>query len=871
MDEILDQLPSIHSELSATINSVVSGVVCEVKALSKPKSTTDEKKSNSIQVDVNMTSIQSFLNKYAPMQLLIDRRRQKVISLRRKNLEIMTFLRNAQNLLDHVESMPDSSSFTDNEKCVKISKLLNTRYNSAVPHPLWKPTHDAVLVFAIAKHGWLESRNNCHDIEQDGDIRWGKPFDEGAFSPQCNEDSDLNGLKEIAAISRDQVTDVAERVAHFLNSSLDIKEFKGFNLNLVVKSYGLTSSVEKDDNGQVETTWRVDKELIDEIIQERGDSNSPKKVIFEDLPPKKDLVRRAKTILSNASEIKATQEQPDGKEYKFIVLDQGNVLNVFLAELLREVLKQNQKGMALQRRALEYAVKEARHLIETIPEGKDQDDFEKLCGHVEWINRNRSKMSRPVKNVLRAMLDVALIPPVNPDDKMFPIDINQGFTQRFKSSKKMNESAVGDLAINKAISIAKQKLKTNKDDLKDLLGITTIETLILSVMCSQGIPIWTETWEYALTNDDELECIDEFLISWFHMGNVLEVAADKWVQISQLRLEKAERDGSDVTNLQEELEARIIAHEEAMRLHQKPIYLAKKTIMLIEAIRLHMGNEPKSKSKGGVKPENGIGSRIFLWNKNHLTKWAKALGIVSCDDGKTMSATVISIRPESKANGYLDKRNCRAIFTQISQQTRLRSLFSKYDRAEMVDMVGKAVKNVKRSGDSWQGEPTWWNSSSESSYDYELLTGVLQFGYGGFEQMIQEIECFAGKFEAGASDDRLYRSSVQQRVNSMTRELSGMDDSNETMRLMNERKGDIRNNNGNGNSTIQVGIDAFFKSSDAISKSTSCESNNFIAQGASTFDESKSDDDSEIEVVAVISPKRKGENDDTDVSKKRKI
>ena len=806
------------------------------------------------------------------MQLLIDRRRQKVISLRKKNLEIFTFLRNAQNLLDHIESMPNSSSFTDNEKCIKMSKLLNVRYNSAVPHPLWKSIHDAVLVFAIAKHGWLESRNNCYDIEHDSDIKWGKPFDEGAFSQQSNEDAGLNVLQEVVAISRDQLIDVAERVTIFLNSNLDIKEFKGFNLNLVAKSYGLTSSVEKDDNGQVETTWRVDKESIDEIVQDKGDSNSSKKFVFEELPPKKDLVKRAKTILSNASEIKATKDKPNDNDHKFLVLDQGNVLNVFLAELLREVLKQNQKGMALQRKALEYAAKESRHLIEVIPEGKDRDDFEKLCGHIEWINRNRSKMSRPVKNVLRAMLDVALIPPVNPDDKMFPIDINQNCIQRSKSSKKTSESAIGDLAINKAISFAKKKIKSNKDGLKDLLGITTIETLILSVMCSQGIPIWTETWEYALTNDDELEYIDELLISWFHMGNVLEVAAEKWVQISQLRLEKAERDGSDVTNLQEELEARLNAHEEAMRLHQKPIYLAKKTIMLIEAIRLHMGNEPKSKSKGGVKSENGLGSRIILWNKNHLIKWAKSLGIVSCDDGKTMSATVISIRPESKANGYLDKRNCKAIFTQISQQTRLRSFFSKYDRADIFDMVGKAVKNIKRSGDLWQGEPTWWKSSEGSSYDYELLTGVLRFGYGGFEQMIQEIKCFEGNFETGASNDRLYRSSVQQRVNSMTRELSGMDDSNETIRLMNERKGDNRNNNGNGNSTIQVGIDAFFKSSDTISKNTSCESNNFIAHGATTtFDESKSDGDSEIEVVAVISPKRQGENDDTDVSKKRKI
>lgn len=881
VDELLDQLPSIHSELTDTILTVIAGVAAEQKHETQPPCEANEFELNAD--DCNMASIQSLLNMYAPMQLITDRQRQKLISLRRKNLEILTFLRNARILWSRIESLPNASSFSTNEKCNKMSKMLNIHYKSAIPHPLWKPIHDAVLISAIAKHGWLENGQNSRDIKEDETIQWGKPFDGGDFSPKTNGKGAVRGAvdKDIP-FSKDQIVKVAERAADFLNSAKDTKELKGFNLNLVLKSYGIAATVETDSNGQIETSWEVNEDLIDEFIQERNNNSvALKETVFEELPPRKDLVRRAKFILSNASETKASHKDVGRNDHEFTILDQGCVLNIFLAELLREVVKQPQKGLKLQRLALEFAVKEVYKRHDTIPEGKDREDFEKLKHNLEWIYHNRGKMARSVKNVLRAILALSLIPPVNSDDKMFPDEIKdwrlkEQVQQKSSSSKKSNESAVGDLAINKAISVAKQKVKSNQsDERNDLLGITTIETLILSVMCSQGIPIWSESWEYAVISNNEEEGpeSDEFLISWFHMGNVLEVAAEKWVEISQMRLQKAERSGSDKTYLEQELESRLSAHEEAMRLHQKPVYLAKKTIMLIEALRSHMPDSKKAKATSKI--ESGLGTRVIQWSRNHLTKWARSLNI--CVDGQPMNATVMTIRPDSTANGYLDKKNCKAIFGQISQQTRLRSVFARYDKDEMSTMVSKAVKNMKRNGEIWLGQPSWWNSTADSSNDFELLSGVLQFGYGGFEQMVEEIECFSGSAQNRKLDDRLNRSSVQQRVNSITRELSAMDDSAETIRLMKERKSkiveQIDSRPTSGNSTIQVGIDAFFRSSDVREKSSTDETTTSVIEvpvaSPATFS-----DDSDIEVIAVVSPKRKSDavhDEDSDLVKRSKI
>jgi hypothetical protein len=874
----------MYPELSETVTSVIISVSKRVQL----NDTLSQIQGNKIAIKpsgVDMKSIEILLQQYGPMQLLMDRQRQKLISLPRKNLDVLSYLHNAHFLVNHVNASPNVSSLSTVEKYDKLSKLLVVNPKASLPHPSWKIIHDAILVSAIAKHGWIGKDDNCRAITNDESIEWGKPFDEGDVSlpSSSNTDSSLQNMNDV--VDKVELKKVASRVVDFMNDQIDTKELKGFNLNLVLKSYGIVAFMVTDDDGQVEKSWRVDSALSDTIAEVNGSTsginNSSKTDPHAELPPRKDLLKRAKTILSKSSE-SAIFSGEDKKKvtesvaHQFVILDQGNILNVFLAELLREVVKQTQKTTKMGRKAISLAITEIQHRMKSITDVSERADFTRLGGHIALVERNMRKKcpSRAVKNVIRAILGIKLVSPTNPEDEMFVLDDKASVTPSSKknesggktksTTKRVNESAAGDLAINKAISAAKQRVKNGDfHDVRVMLGITTIETLILSVMCSQGIPLYSDDWENALNSADDDMCENDYLISWFHMGNVLEVAAEKWVEISQMHLNKAKQGGFDTAHLEVELNARQSAHKEAMRLHQKPIYLAKKTIMLIEAIRLHMGAESKHKGKNGMKPEHGLGSRVLCWNKNHLVKWAKAMAVFK--EGQTMHATVMSIRPDSIPAGFLDKKYCKAIFTQISQQTRLRSLFVKYGETELSPMVSKAVKNVRKNGDAWDGRPSWWkNQSKKSSDDFDLLSGVLRFGYGGFDQMLRDNEHFCKYIDNG--NDRLYRSSGQQRVNCITRELSGMDDSAETMRLMNERKNrllqpnDQRVNIGN---SIQVGIDAFFTPSAPKAK-----------HGDTPTTNGGNSDDSEIVVLAVVSPKRKEQmtsSPNINSLKKRKI
>ena len=48
-----------------------------------------------------------------------------------------------------------------------------------LPHPSQKSIHDAFLIHAIAKHGWIDRESSFLAITADVSIMWGWPFDQG--------------------------------------------------------------------------------------------------------------------------------------------------------------------------------------------------------------------------------------------------------------------------------------------------------------------------------------------------------------------------------------------------------------------------------------------------------------------------------------------------------------------------------------------------------------------------------------------------------------------------------------------------------------------------------------------------------------------
>ena len=108
----------------------------------------------------------------------------------------------------------------------------------------------------------------------------------------------------------ESIRSVADRVAKFLNKEHEyIKDFKGFNLNLILKTYSIVST-KNDDGTNSSRIWKVDyDELINSLNVDEGAASD---VDAEDVefPSKKDLLRRARILLSRLPLSVSTNSKP---------------------------------------------------------------------------------------------------------------------------------------------------------------------------------------------------------------------------------------------------------------------------------------------------------------------------------------------------------------------------------------------------------------------------------------------------------------------------------------------------------------------------------------------------------------------------------
>ena len=97
---------------------------------------------------------------------------------------------------------------------------------------------------------------------------------------------------------------------------------------------------------------------------------------------------------------------------------------------------------------------------------------------------------------------------------------------------------------------------------------------------------------------------------------MLEAAAETWYNMTASRVTRARRAGENSMHLVAELDARQIVYSEAASLRRSPPNLAKKSIMLVQAVRLHSRCEGPKKGKNKVEPR--IGHRTINWSANHM-------------------------------------------------------------------------------------------------------------------------------------------------------------------------------------------------------------------------------------------------------------
>ncbi|KAL7534217.1 hypothetical protein ACHAXR_005733 [Thalassiosira sp. AJA248-18] len=365
--------------------------------------------------------------------------------------------------------------------------------------------------------------------------------------------------------------------------------------------------------------------------------------------------------------------------------------------------------------------------------------------------------------------------------------------------------------------------------------------------------------------------------------------AEVWLNIARKKLQTeinshAHNDTQEITEkgqtkiavLKKDYDAKEMTLEEAKGYSNDPLLFAKKCIMLVEAIRKNMGlvdlqYAGEKKIRQLNKSENGLGTKVLNWMSKDLQKWAGPLGAVD-RAGNVMSTTSITPakdHPQSHDAALMTKRDCRTVFIQIAQQTRLRSIFIKNKISRLsTKLIPKVLKQSSFARTVWEDSPGWWNETKEEDGscdcqdDRDLLVGILDYGYGGFDALLQHDYSFCKRMSAEGNEDSsaLTRATVQVRINHLTRELHAIDDTEEMMKLVQKRKAGSEKSSGNGkvkkakSGGIQSGLQAFFK-----------RSSNSAPSAASKKQKTPptSPENSDIEVIEI-------DYDNNNVDKKRK-
>jgi hypothetical protein len=338
---------------------------------------------------------------------------------------------------------------------------------------------------------------------------------------------------------------------------------------------------------------------------------------------------------------------------------------------------------------------------------------------------------------------------------------------------------------------------------------------MLTVLASQGLPVFSDDWNSLISSEafvagsqkqDEGE---EFRIFYFAMAQVMRAAGEVWLGIAKRKLTQAvlmqnatpitheisEKDQEKIAVLKKDHDAKEMTLTEAKIYSDDPLLFAKRCIMLLEAIRKNMGPVDlqyagEKKIRQLNKSENGLGTKVVHWFTRDLQKWAVPLEVLD-ETGNVKSATSISANndhPQSRDAALMTKRDCRTVFIQIAQQTRLRSIFSKHKIERLsTELIPKVLKQSSFNATEWEDSPTWWNAITDDENgchcqdDSDLLVGILQYGYGGFDSLLHHDYSFCRRLsdEGNEDSETFTRSTVQVRINTLTRELHAIDESEE--------------------------------------------------------------------------------------------
>jgi len=271
----------------------------------------------------------------------------------------------------------------------------------------------------------------------------------------------------------------------------------------------------------------------------------------------------------------------------------------------------------------------------------------------------------------------------------------------------------------RAIGIAQAMKRAEAFSPLESLELSQIETLIVSTLCSRGLPVWSPDAQTKAFVDVPAFAAKRYDWSWCDFSQLLK----------QNALEM--KPGSD------EDQVASIALEATKQYLSDPRELATKTIMLVEKLRRHS-------SAGGMtqrKQSSGLGMRVPLWLDRELSRWAMILGIAdptgrpvpfSSTDFVTEHPSY-KAEPSIKATAAFDPQLADDVVDQVALLTRLRSVVLGTPGLGFRNMIEVAVAKADAAGEGWESQPKTWCASEGASISREMILcdRLLTCGFPG--------------------------------------------------------------------------------------------------------------------------------------------
>lgn len=745
----------LHPDLAPMCESLLAS-----QALTRRQSLESKtlERNDDLAINVEQTDasrLRKFLERYAPMQVLADRNRPSRARFSRRILTTCTLMDTARSLVRNADATSGDATAIE-----RLASALAVDRRASLPHPLWTARHDAILMHAITKHGWIDHESRLRAIAEDPLIKWGAPFELTGDSQNVVQED----VKSVAV--------VAHRAASTLNQHHEmLEEFKGFNAKPLIRAYSLMRQKCDDDSlafnperpSHGHSGWVVDETEIRASVGVQLDKQDTEPA---DLPTPKELQKRAKTLLTRTyadTQLPTSGATEAAPTHGFAVLNQGNRCNALLGEILRGLLKaptQSKFNRKLCQIAYQEASERAR---ETQDEKVDQavQEMTRIADHVKLVERNLTKSARQYKNVLRVILgedplqgrgaDEGALFPVEKVMSVFPVTLAKKASKSRSRLKVGQARATGDLAIDAATRklLNRGQIDNNAiaDD-ADNLHLTEIEVLILSVACSMGLPCWKEDWGAVMPVSQTQSRKNPYTLTWASFGRAAAELGQEALATGKANVNKTEGEISRVTNLENpttkdsyvqklfklenQHERKKRAAEQALEYSLEPETLAKKTIMMMSKIQ-RFATEKLKRSKGW---DSSTGERLISWLKADLSRWAASLDLLD-NGGNPLGFTAVDFiddlpekeRESIEIAAIMDRKEGRDVLSQAALMNRLRSVFITACETNTKPMkVELAAEKAMQS--KWDGQPDWWLHGG-TKHDQLLLERLLHSGFSG--------------------------------------------------------------------------------------------------------------------------------------------